>query len=108
MSYKHFKPEQRNELAVSLRAGHAQKEIAIILDKTPSAVCQELKKKYAPTATSYDAGSAKDSAKQKRIMANRRFRKIPISGTDQRKIGKEMAEGWIKTNRKRYNLQIHT
>jgi len=33
MSYKHITPEQRNELAVLLRAGHNQKEIAELLKK---------------------------------------------------------------------------
>ena len=76
MSYTHFKPEQRNELAALLRAGLKQCEIAELLGKTASAVCQELKRNPADTKTGYDAGAAKKKAKEKRIEANQRFRKI--------------------------------
>ena len=76
MPYYHFKPEQRNELSALLRAGLKQKDIAKILGKTPSAICQELKRNPADTKTGYDAGLAKEKAKQKRIEANQRFRKI--------------------------------
>jgi len=76
MSYKHFKPSQRNELSILLRAGHTQAEAARLLGKTASAVCQELKRNPANTKTGYDAGLAKERAKQVRIEANQRFRKI--------------------------------
>jgi IS30 family transposase len=76
MSYQHFKPEQRNEIAALLRAGHTQKEIAKLLSKTASAVCQELKRNPADTKTGYDAGIAKENTKNRRIEANKRFRKI--------------------------------
>lgn len=76
MSYYHFKPEQRNELAALLHAGIRQKEIACILGKSASAVSQELKRNPALTKTGYDAGLAKDNCLQKRIKANQRFRKI--------------------------------
>ena len=76
MSYYHFKPEQRNELSALLRAGHTQKEVAKLLGKTASAVCQELKRNFANTKTGYDAGLAKENSKKKRIEANQRFRKI--------------------------------
>lgn len=76
MSYTHFKPDQRNELAVLLRAGHSQKEIAKLLNKTASAVCQELKRNGTNNKSGYDVGLAKKMTKQRRIMANARFRKI--------------------------------
>jgi len=76
MSYCHFKPEERNELAVLLRIGMKQKEIASLLNKSASAVSQELRRNPASTKTGYDAGLAKENAKQKRIRANQRFRKI--------------------------------
>jgi len=76
MSYYHFKPEQRNELSILLRAGLSQKDIAKLLNKTPSAICQELTRNPADTKTGYDAGSAKLNAKRKRIAANQKFRKI--------------------------------
>jgi IS30 family transposase len=76
MSYNHFKPFQRNELSVLLRAGHTQAEVAKLLGKTASAVCQELKRNPADTKTGYDAGLAKERAKLIRVEANQRFRKI--------------------------------
>lgn len=76
MSYRHFKPFQRNELSALLRAGLTQKEAAELLGKTASAVCQELKRNPAKTKTGYDAGLAKERTKTKRIEANQRFKKI--------------------------------
>lgn len=76
MSYYHFKPEQRNELSALLRAGLTQKRAAELLGKTASAVCQELKRNPADTKINYDAGLAKKKTKERRIIANQRFRKI--------------------------------
>jgi len=60
MSYTHFKPKQRNELSILLRAGLKQKDIAKLLNKTPSAICQELKRNPANTKTGYSAKLAKE------------------------------------------------
>ncbi len=76
MSYTHIIPFQRNELAVLLRAGLKQKDIAKIIGKTPSAICQELQRNSATTNTGYDARLAKENTKQRRILANQRFVKI--------------------------------
>lgn len=46
------------------------------MGKTASAVCQELKRNPADTKTGYDAGLAKERAKQVRVEANQRLRKI--------------------------------
>ena len=70
MSYYNFKPKQRNKLSALLRAGHTQKEIAKLIGKTASAVCQELKRNPADTKMGYDAGLAKENAKRRRIIAN--------------------------------------
>lgn len=76
MSYSHFKSFQRNELSALLRAGLTQKKAAKLLNKTASAVCQELKRNPADTKIGYDAGIAKKKTRERRIMANQRFRKI--------------------------------
>ena len=76
MSYTHFKSSQRNELAALLRAGHSQKEIAQLLGKTASAVCQELQRNGTDNKSGYDVGLAKKMTEQRRIIANSRFRKI--------------------------------
>lgn len=76
MSYLHFKPEQRNELAALLRANIKQNKIAEILDKTPSAISQELKRNHTNNKSGYDAGVAKENTKNRRLEANNRFKKI--------------------------------
>lgn len=76
MSYTHFKPEQRNELAVLLRAGFKQNKIAALLGKTASAVCQELKRNPANNKSGYAAGLAKENTRSRRVEANQRFKKI--------------------------------
>jgi len=76
MSYSHFKPFQRNELVAFLKAGLTQKEAAKFLEKSASAVCQELKRNPAKTQIGYDARIAKINTKTRRIKANQRFRKI--------------------------------
>jgi len=76
MSHKHITSIQRNELSALLRAGITQKEVAELLGKTPSAICQELKRNPVDTKTGYDAGIAKANTKLRRIEANQRFRKI--------------------------------
>lgn len=76
MSYTHFKPFQRNELAVLLRAGFKQNKIAELPGKTPSAICQELQRNGTDNKSGYDVGLAKKMAEQRRVLANKRFKKI--------------------------------
>ena len=76
MSFNHFTPENKNELSILLSAGLKQNKIAKLLNKTPSAVCQEIKRNPASTKTGYSAKVAKDNSKIRRIEANKRFRKI--------------------------------
>lgn len=75
MSYKHITPEQKNELAVLLRVGIFQKDIALILNKTPSAISQEIKRNKT-IDNKYSARIAKIKTKERRIEANARFRKL--------------------------------
>lgn len=76
MSHKHFTSEQRNELSILIRAKHKQNEIAQLLNKTPSAVCQEIKRNRIDNKTGYDARRAKEKTKERRLIANERFKKI--------------------------------
>lgn len=94
MSYYHFKPEQRNELSALLRAGLKQKEIASLLGKTASAVCQELKRNPAETRMGYDAGLAKENSKKRRVEANWRFRKIENNKWLEKYIIKKIKKYW--------------
>lgn len=73
MSHKHFTPEQRNELSALLRAKLKQKDIARQLRKNRTSIWRELKRNKAKK---YDARIAKQLAKERRIKANSRFRKL--------------------------------
>lgn len=76
MSFKHFTPKNKNELSILLRAGLKQVEVAKLLKKTPSAICQELKRNPANTKTGYSARISKINSRNRRIKANKRFRKL--------------------------------
>lgn len=76
MSHNHITSFQRNELSALLRAKLKQKDIAILLNKTPSAICQELRRNPASTITGYSARIAKINTMNRRIIANQRFKKI--------------------------------
>ena len=94
MSFKHFTPENRNELSVLLRAGLKQIEIAKLLKKTPSAICQELQRNPSDTKMGYDSRVAKENTKKRRIEANERFKKIENSIWIRRYIIKYIKEYW--------------
>ncbi len=76
MSYTHFTSGNKNELSILLSAGLNQNRIVKLLGKTPSAVCQEIKRNPANTKTGYSARIAKENYASRRIEANKRFRKI--------------------------------
>lgn len=76
MSYTHISSSQRNELSALLKAYIQQKEIASFLCKDRTTIYRELKRNGIDNKTGYDAKVAKRKAKQRRINANRRFRKI--------------------------------
>jgi len=76
MSYKHITKDQRNELSILLRVGLKQKDIALALNKTPSAISQELVRNKCNNKYGYNAYLAKIKTKERRIKANSRFRKL--------------------------------
>jgi len=94
MSHKHITSFQRNELSALLRAGLKQKDIARLLNKSPSAICQELKRNLADTQTGYSARVAKDNTKERRIRANKRFKKIENNEWLRRYIIKKVKKYW--------------
>ena len=75
MSHKHITPISQNEIAVLLRTGTKQKDIAKIIGVTPSAISQEIARNKDEDGI-YRADIAKKKKKQRRIKANQRFRKI--------------------------------
>jgi len=94
MSFKHFTPENRNELSILLSAGLKQNKIAKLLNKTPSAVCQELKRNPANTKTGYSSKIAKENTENRRIDANKRFRKIENNDWVRNYIIKKIKKYW--------------
>lgn len=94
MSYKHFTPENRNELSILLRAGLKQKEIAVLLNKSEGAISQELKRNPANNKTGYNARIAKQKTKKRRIEANKGFRKIEYSDWLRRYIVRNIKKYW--------------
>jgi len=94
MSHTHITSFQQNELSALLRAGLKQKDIAKLLGKTPSAICQELKRNPTDTKTGYSAKVAKDNVKSRRIEANKRFRKIENSEWIRRYIIRGIKKTW--------------
>lgn len=94
MSHNHITSFQRNELSALLRAGLTQKKAAELLNKTPSAICQELKRNPANTNSGYDAGVAKKNTTERRLVANKRFKKIKNNEWIRRYIVKYIKEYW--------------
>lgn len=77
MSYHHFTPEQRNELSALLQAGLKKKDIARQLRKHRTSLWRELNRNpSSKEKKKYNARSAKQATKNRRIMANARFRKF--------------------------------
>ena len=92
MPYKHFTLEQRNELAVLLRAKVKKKEIAVLLDKHRTTIWRE--RKRGNTNGRYYLKKAKRSAKEKRINANARFKKIKRDGVLRKYVVRRTKEYW--------------
>lgn len=75
--YAQLNYKQRLELAVLLRTTLKQKEIAKILGKDPSTISRELQRNGTKDSKiGYDVRKANQKTKQRRIIANKRFRKI--------------------------------
>lgn len=94
MSHKQITSFQRNELSAFLRAELKQKNIAELLNKTPSAICQELKRNKADIITGYSAKIAKENIRERRVEANKRFRKIDNNEWIKKYIIKKVKKYW--------------
>ncbi len=93
MSYAHFKPDERTELAVLLRAGHKQSEIARLLGKHPSSISREIMRNSTDEGR-YNCFLAKRNAKAKRLNANKRFRKLRHNKKLRRYIERKLRKYW--------------
>lgn len=94
MSYSHFTRENKSQLSILLSAGVKQVKIAGLLEKTPSAVCQEIKRNPADNKIGYSAKLAKENSENRRIEANKRFKKIENNDWLRRYIVRNVKEYW--------------
>lgn len=76
MSRKHITSEQRNELSFLLKVRTKKKDIARQLGKDRTTIWRELNRNKTVNKQGYDARIAKLKTKQRRIIANQRFKKL--------------------------------
>lgn len=93
MPHKHFTPEQRNELAALLRARVKKKNIAKQLRKDRTTIWRE-RKRGSGFNSRYYVLKSKRLAKEKRIKANARFRKIENDRFLRKYIIKKLKKYW--------------
>lgn len=93
MSYKHITPDQRNELSALKRTKIKQKEIAQILGKDRTTIYRELIRNQNKNEK-YDAKTAKQKTKERRIKSNQRFRKIENNKWIRSYIIKKLKKYW--------------
>lgn len=93
MPYKHFTPDKRNELAALLRAGVKKKDIAKQLRKDRTTIWRE-RKRGAGANGKYYTRKSKRLAKEKRIKANARFKKIENDKYLRKHIIKKLKRYW--------------
>ena len=93
MPYKHFTPDTRNQLAALLRAKIKKKDIARQLGKDRTTVWRESKRGKGLNGRYYVIKS-KCLAKEKRLKANTRFRKIENDKCLRQCIVKKLRNYW--------------
>lgn len=74
MDYNHFTKDERNELAILLKKGYFQKEIAETLGKDPSSISREIRRNSVNGV--YDAKKAHNKATMKRAKSKYQCMKI--------------------------------
>lgn len=93
MPYKHFTPEQRNALAALLRAKVKKKNIAKQLRKDRATIWRE-QKRGAGSNGRYYVIKAKRLARERRIKANKRFRKIENDESLRKYVVRKLNKYW--------------
>jgi IS30 family transposase len=93
MSHIQITLSQINEIASLKRAGVSQKDIAVIIGVTPSAISQEIQRNKDKNGR-YHARHAKEKRRNRRISANQRFRKIENIPKLQHHIEQKLKIGW--------------
>ncbi len=93
MPYKHFTPEQKNQLSVLLRTKAKKKEIAKLLRKSRTTLWRERKRGEGINGKYY-VSKSKRLAKEKRLEANARFRKIENDKSLRKYIIRKLKKYW--------------
>lgn len=93
MPHKHFTTEKRNELAALLRAKVKKKNIAKQLNRSRTTIWRECKRGAGANGRYY-VRKSKRLAKEKRIKANTRFRKIENNKFLRKYIVKKLKRYW--------------
>lgn len=94
MSYQQITSKQRTEIGILLRANHNQSEIARLLGKNRSSISRELQRNKTANRTGYNAQSAKQKTRERRIQANQRFRKIENQADLKKYIIRKLKKYW--------------
>lgn len=94
MSYKHITSFQRNELSGMIQVKAKQRDIAKILNKHRSTIWRELRRNKTDNKSGYSARVAKLNVKQRRIRANRRFKKLDNNKWLKKYIDKKIELKW--------------
>lgn len=93
MLHKHLTPEQRNELSALLRAKVKKKDIAKYLGKDRTAIWRELQRNGSENSKYY-ARKAKRLTKERRIRANKRFKKLERSSWLRNQVVRKLKKYW--------------
>src|SRR3989338_6795432 len=93
MPYKHFTSDQRNQLSILLRTETKKKDIGKLLRKDGTTIWREIRRAKGAHGRYYSR-QAKRLAKEKRIRANSRFRKIENDQTLKKYLIKKLKNYW--------------
>lgn len=90
---KQITDDQRSQIYALRKAGHKQKDIAKLLCKSPSAISRELKRNKSKN-NNYTPRLAKLKTKERRITANKRFKKIENNESLKRYVVRKLKLYW--------------
>lgn len=94
MSRDHLTHDDRIRLASLKRAGLKQKDIAKELGKNPSTISRELSRNITLNKSGYNVRIAQEKTDQRRLLANRHFRKIEKNSWLENHIKKKLKLDW--------------
>lgn len=72
--YNHFSFEEREIIAIEIARGTSQKEIAFLLNRSPSSISRELWRNGSPTRRSYRASIAENQSRVRKFLSHQKDR----------------------------------